>query len=165
MMLGQLADSSRVWMFGAQRRMTDEEVLKLRIQLQQFVAGWQAHGVDLLAGFDVLFNTIVVVAVDETKEPPSGCSIDKVFHLLKSQQEIYGLDFFQRTLLWVQDGVDLCIYNPGTLKEKYDAGLLTDDSLVVDMLPNNLGVLREGLWQPLSESWIGRRLNREKQST
>ena len=65
----------------------------------------------------------------------------------------------------MQDGVDLCIYNPGTLKEKYDAGLLTDDSLVVDMLPNNLGVLREGLWQPLSESWIGRRLNREKQST
>jgi hypothetical protein len=107
----------------------------------------------------------VVVAVDETKEPPSGCSIDKVFHLLKSQQEICGLDFFQRTLLWVQDGVDLCIYNPGTLKEKYEAGLLTDDSLVVDMLPNNLGVLREGLWQPLSESWIGRRLNREKQST
>jgi hypothetical protein len=152
-------------MFGAQRRMTDEEVLNLKLQLQQFVAGWQAHGVDLLAGFDVLFNTIVVVAVDETKEPPSGCSIDEVFHLLKSQHEIYGLDFFQRTLLWVQDGVDLCVYNSGTLKEKYDAGLLTDDSLVVDMLPNNLGVLREGLWQPLSESWIGRRLNREKQST
>ena len=86
-LLPSMPDASRVWMFGAQRFLTPDEANHLQAEMSHFVSGWQAHGKDLLAGFWLLLNNVLVVAVDESKEPPSGCSIDKVFKLLKSQQE------------------------------------------------------------------------------
>ena len=87
-----LPDSSRVWMFGAQRLMSEEEIQHLNHSLADFVSSWQAHGNPLTADFCILHRCVIVVAVEELQEAPSGCSIDKVFHLLQSQKEKYDLD-------------------------------------------------------------------------
>lgn len=162
MLIGTLPESSRVWMCGAQRRITAAELESLRIQLQQFVNGWQAHGVDLVAGFEILLDAVIVVAVDENQEPPSGCSIDKVFNLLKLQHEISQLDFFQRTLLWTLKGDDLCILDQKAVLEAYQMGEIEASTSVVNMLPKDLGELRRSFWIPISDSWIGKKLKREQ---
>lgn len=93
-LLPSMPDASRVWLFGAQRVLTPSEASNLETEMSQFVSGWQAHGKDLLAGFGLLFHSVLVVAVDESKEPPSGCSIDKVFKLLQLQQRKKRFGFF-----------------------------------------------------------------------
>lgn len=90
----KLPDSSRVWLFGAQRILTEIEEISIHRRLLDFIAGWQAHGKDLTADFCIIHRCVLVVVVDESKEAPSGCSIDKVFQLLQSQKEKFDLDFF-----------------------------------------------------------------------
>jgi hypothetical protein len=112
-----------------------------------------------------LLNNVLVVAVDESKEPPSGCSIDKVFKLLKSQQEKNGLDFFQRTLIWARVESDLCIYNGESLLQAFHQGDVNFDTPVVNMLAPTLGDVRNAGWIALNDSWIAKKIAREIQST
>lgn len=160
-LIAHLPDESRVWMFGAQRRITAAEKETLALQLQKFVDAWQAHGVDLAAGFEIVCDAIVVVSVDESIEPPSGCSIDKVFHLLKMQNDNFNLDFFQRTLLWTGTNQDICIFDINTALSAYRKGEINDQTPVVNMLPSSLGDLRSKFWMPLSGSWIAKKIARE----
>jgi len=163
--LPQMPDSARIWLFGAQRLMSAQETQFLKEEMSQFVAGWQAHGKDLLANFELLGEAILVVALDESKEPPSGCSIDKVFHLLKTQNEKYQLDFFQRTLIWAWVQHDLRIYTAALLLDALKEQSIDFDTPVVDMLTPTLGDLRAKGLIPLSGSWVSKKLHRDLQST
>jgi len=162
--LPHLPDSARIWLFGAHRLMLDREIQSLESDMSQFVAGWQAHGKDLLADFSLLERSILLVAVDETKEPPSGCSIDKVFHLLKTQQEKNELDFFQRTLIWAVVDGDLCIHSQASLLDALRQQTISFETPVVNMLSASLGDFRQGGLLPLSQSWVAKKLQRELQN-
>ena len=155
----KLPGSSRVWLFGAQRTLTDAEVVSIRGQMVDFVSGWQAHGKGLTADFCLLHRCILIVAVDESKEPPSGCSIDKVFHLLQSQKEKFDLDFFQRTLVWAMHKGELCIFNKQEIQAGLDSGEMNGEMKVFNMLSDRLGELTSGgMMLPLIESWIAPKL-------
>ncbi len=164
-LLPSMPDASRVWMFGAQRFLTPDEANHLQAEMSHFVSGWQAHGKDLLAGFGLLLNNVLVVAVDESKEPPSGCSIDKVFKLLKSQQEKNGLDFFQRTLIWAWVGKELCIYDYPSLLKALKEGEVKMNTPVLNTLPVTLGDFRNKRFMSLSDSWVAKKLHRDLQNT
>lgn len=164
-LLPSMPDACRVWVFATQRWLTAEESASLRSEMTAFVSGWQAHGKDLLAGFDLLFDCILVVAVDETKEPPSGCSIDKVFHLLKMQNEKWQLDFFQRTLIWAWVGNELCIYDYPSLLKALKEGEVEMKTPVLNTLPATLGDLRNKQFISLSDSWVAKKLHRDLQNT
>ena len=146
-------------MFGAQRLMSEEEIQHLNHSLADFVSSWQAHGNPLTADFCILHRCVIVVAVDELQEAPSGCSIDKVFHLLQSQKEKYDLDFFQRTLVWLIHENDLCVLNQQKVQAGIDSGEIHPNTLAIHMLANRLGDLKNGgIALPLSESWIAPKL-------
>jgi len=154
-----LPGSSRVWLFGAHRTLTDAEAVAIQGQMVDFVSGWQAHGKDLTADFCLLQRCVLVVAVDESKEAPSGCSIDKVFHLLQSQKEKFDLDFFQRTLLWIFKGDDICILNKSEIQAGLDCGEIDGNTPTINMLASNLGDLKKsGLALPLASSWVASKL-------
>jgi hypothetical protein len=159
-LLPQLPNTARVWLFGASRTLNAEECESLESSISSFVAHWQAHGKDLVAGYALLWRGILVVAVDESKEPPSGCSIDKVFHLLKTQQEKTGLDFLQRTLIWMPETAELRIHTLETLIEAIDNGTCEQDSLTVNMMATTLGELRTNGLIPLSKSWVTKKLQK-----
>lgn len=164
-LLPSMPDASRVWVFAAQRWLTVEESASLHSEMTAFVSGWQAHGKDLLAGFDLLFDCVLVVAVDETKEPPSGCSIDKVFHLLKMQNEKWQLDFFQRTLIWAWVGKELCRYDYPSLLQALKVGEVVMNTPVINTLPTTLGNFRNKNFISLSDSWVAKKLHRDLQNT
>ena len=155
----KLPGSSRVWLFGAQRTLTDAEVVSIQGQMVDFVSGWQAHGKGLTADFCLLHRCILIVAVDESKEAPSGCSIDKVFHLLQSQKEKFDLDFFQRTLVWAMHNDEICILNKEEVQAGLDSGEMNGEMKVFNMLSDRLGELTlGGMMLPLKESWIAPKL-------
>ena len=83
-----LDDSARVWVHVANRRMTKDEACMVQLHLEQFVAGWQAHGAALTAQALVVNGWMVVLAVDERLQQPTGCSIDASVSVLK---QIEGL--------------------------------------------------------------------------
>lgn len=154
-----LPESSRVWLFGAQRTLTSIEMGSIQAQMTDFISSWQAHGKGLTADFCLIHRCILIVAVDESKEAQSGCSIDKVFHLLQSQKEKYDLDFFQRTLVWAIRNDEICIFNKHQIQAGLDSGEINAEMMVFNMLSDRLGDLKSGgLMLPLQESWIAQKL-------
>ncbi len=158
MILSGLASTSRIWIFLSDRLLTEEEEAQLSNELNNFVLGWQAHGVDLVASAEVLHNSIVVIGVDEHKEPPSGCSIDKAFKLLKSFGESNAIDFFNRLLLNISYCNSAKIVTREQVQELIDQKEIAGETLVFNTLAQNLGELRDTTYLSLTASWIAPKL-------
>ncbi len=153
MIIPDLPGHSRVWFFGANRLLTTEEITELNLKLLHFISDWKAHGTSITAGFEIVHESIVIIAVDETKAPPSGCSIDKAFGLLKET----GIDFFQRQLIWRAFCNTSEIFTLSQVKEQIQIGNFNAQTLIIDSLVTNLEQVRNQFYIPISQSWVGKK--------
>lgn len=149
---------SRLWMFGTNRKLAALELDGLRQEMLDFVTGWQTHGNSLQADFEILHQGILLVAVDESMEPPSGCSIDKVFQVLQLYQQKNQLDFFQRLLIWWLDKNELCIQTVSEVLSLVKSGEMKQDQKVFDMGHQNLQSFRNNPMIKLNESWMAKKI-------
>jgi len=157
-LLSKLPAHSRIWFFGAQRLLSEIEIQKLEETLKIFVGQWKAHGAQLSADFEILHEAILIVGVDESVAPPTGCSIDKVFQLLKDFHVETGADFFQRTLIWEAFCNSSEIYSIDEAKIALSQGRLKDNTLIVNSLIQSLEAARESIYIPLNASWAAPKL-------
>jgi hypothetical protein len=118
MSITQLSPGSRVWFFIANRPLNSEEAAQLTGVMSEFVSGWKSHGSALSADFDFRWNALLTVAVDESVEAPSGCSIDKVFRLLNDFMTATGIDFLTDYCYWCLQGKIPQIFIPNPLPKK-----------------------------------------------
>jgi hypothetical protein len=80
-----LPDSSRIWLYASEKALTPEQQNHILNFIAEHLKGWNAHKVPLTAGVTILENHFIVVALDETINGASGCSIDT---LQKTIQEL-----------------------------------------------------------------------------
>lgn len=98
-----LPELSRVWIYSADRELSDEEIAISKNELNKFIANWATHGTDLGASSDIIEKRFVVIVVDEMKVRASGCSIDTSVHFLKDLGKKLGVDFFNRMKLYIHE--------------------------------------------------------------
>lgn len=94
---------SRVWVYQADRELTPEETGIITETLKASLDNWEAHGKPLTASGKVFEHRFVVIAVDERDELPSGCSIDKSVHWLQEIGQRMNIDFFDRSLAYIDE--------------------------------------------------------------
>jgi len=93
-----------------------------------------------------------VLVADDTHHV-RGCSIDSSVHFVKALEQKYGLNFFDRmTYHYVIDEVFYTIHH-SQLREAYQEGKISDDTLMVDNLVNTKSTFLERWITPLGESW------------
>ena len=92
---------ARVWVYQANRQLTDQEAGVLTETLKASLDSWEAHGKKLTASGKLFENRFLVIAVDERYELPSGCSIDKSVHWLQEMGSRMNIDFFDRSLAYL----------------------------------------------------------------
>ncbi|WP_025764187.1 hypothetical protein [Dyadobacter tibetensis] len=95
--------NSRIWIFQANRSLTDTEQDTIHETLKSSLENWEAHGQALTASVKLFEHRFVVLAVDERKELPSGCSIDKLTHWMQEIGHQMQIDFFDRSLVYLDD--------------------------------------------------------------
>ena len=91
-----MPDESRVWTYLCNRILNDQEANLIEGQIKKFTRSWKAHQKPLSANGQLLYNQYIVLAVDESVEPISGCSIDSSVHLVKTIENHLEVDFFNR---------------------------------------------------------------------
>ena len=91
-----LPDSSRVWVYQSNRAFTQEELVELKNELDQFGASWEAHGTKLNSAIEIYYNQFIVIFVDESGQEATGCSIDKSVVLVKTIESKYGISLLDR---------------------------------------------------------------------
>lgn len=159
MLIPNLPAHSRVWVFASNKLLSEAEIQDVSMLMGSFTAQWQSHGTQLLAAFEIIHECILIVAVDESVEPPSGCSIDKVFRLLNQT----NIDFFQRTLLWIPFCNSAKIITQEQAILQFKNAELHEESLVMNTLVETLDQARNQFYIPLKESWIAQKITRYNQ--
>jgi hypothetical protein len=87
---------ARLWVFVGDRKMSATEISWLNESLTQFVSSWQTHGKSLDAVGFVLHEAAMVIVANENAVKASGCSMDKINHLVKDVGRQLSIDFFNR---------------------------------------------------------------------
>lgn len=154
-----LPDVSRVWMYTASRVLSDEETAALQLHLRDFVAQWAAHGKALRAESTVILNQVVVLAVDESVQVATGCSIDASVNALKVLDNVmpsmHDVDVLDRS--WVLFcNVESGKWERARLHDFWamrKAGSLSDDTPIFDTTQTQLGEVRTTAVKALGDSW------------
>ena len=159
-----LPDHARVWVYTASRTLTSEERRCVLTALDAFTQSWVAHGQPLVAQSSVLLNQVVVLALDESSQAATGCSIDSSVEAMRSlstvTESLGDVDLLDRS--WVlhlpsnADPVDVSSWRRERLHAFWamrKAGTLTDDVRIADTTVSTLGALRHAFVVPLGSSW------------
>lgn len=148
-----LPATTRVWVYQSNQPFRDEDLPTLRQHLQQFTRQWISHNRQLRAYGDVLYNRFVVLMVDESQADASGCSIDKSVYFLKSLQQSYGVDLFDRMCFSYRDSSGVHTVNRDEFARLYAEGVINDQTEVFDPLVATKDDFDRRFVKPLGESW------------
>ena len=152
----QLPDYARVWVYVANRPLTDADVAAANTALKAFVREWTAHRRQLAAYGDVVRGRFVRLAVDESQAGASGCSIDASVRFLQDLGRRLGVDFFERTTFFVDAGDGFAPHDREALAAAHASGQIHDTTPSLDPLVNTKGDFDRAFVKPLGESWLKR---------
>lgn len=153
----KLPDSSRLWVYVADRILTPEENERTAEILEQFTDVWAAHGADLTASWKLQGSRIVLIALDESRSGATGCSIDASVQCMQrlGQNEKPAIDWMRRdqvlhrnagSMLWEESAL-------ASFWMARKAGLVKDDVEVVNVLCASKGEWEIHCTQPFHRSW------------
>ncbi|QMU27688.1 hypothetical protein HUW48_06330 [Adhaeribacter radiodurans] len=152
----QLPPRSRIWIYQANRPLTDAEVEQVKPQLIHFITQWTSHGEELQASAELLYNRFLVIANDEDINSPSGCSIDASVRFVKQLEAELNVSFFDRTQLAFLQNETVETVSLPEIKNKIKEGLIQADSLYFDTLLSTSGQLQAAWPKPAKESWLAK---------
>ncbi|MDN4166110.1 hypothetical protein QWY31_11390 [Cytophagales bacterium LB-30] len=153
----QMPDHARVWIYQAEKSLTEEQAAKVQQTAQQFIEEWTAHGKGLVGSALFMHNQFLVLAVDEHHATASGCSIDKSVHFVKSVQDSTGVDFFNRTLLvYLDEQGRLQTVALPKIKQKIEQGIFRAETLFFNNLVQSVGEWRQFWKTPAQKSWLAK---------
>ena len=155
MLLANLADTARVWVYQSNRVLTAAETTEIQALTNAFVGEWTAHGSDLTAAGEVIHDLFIVLSVDEAQAGASGCSIDKSVAFIRSLQERYEIDLLDRMTFVYRNNLtgDVETASRQNFARLYDIGMIDDETTVFDTVVPTLGEFRSRFELPLQASW------------
>ncbi len=146
---------ARIWVYQASRSLLAPELDQIKQILTQSCQNWEAHGAPLQASFEIKYNQVIIVAVNEAMNAASGCSIDASTRWFKSLGETLQVDFFSRDVAVVrEEQVELLAL--GQLKSAVDAGLLTPEDQIITPLLQSVEQYRNQWLSTADQSYLKR---------
>lgn len=151
-----LPDTSRIWIYQANRKFTDEELIDIQSQLDDFIQEWTAHGRDLQAGYDLKYNRFIIIALDQSTAAASGCSIDASVHFIQSLEHQYAVDLLDKMNVTFKQGKYVTHKSLADFKKMARDRAVSSDTIVFNNLVTNISEYKDHWEVPASESWHSR---------
>lgn len=153
-----LPDSSRVWIFQANRSFNEDELEQIQPKILAFLKDWTAHGQALQAAFEIRYNRFIVLGLDESQASASGCSIDKSVHFIQSLEKEYNVDLLDKMNVSFKSGEFVAHKPLLDFKKMVKQKAVSPQTIVFNNLVNTKAEYKE-LWEvPITESWHNRLL-------
>ena len=149
----QLPDQSRVWVYQANRPLLADEMEQISSFLTYEMNAWAAHGAPLNASFEIRFDQVVIVAVNEDINEASGCSIDASTRWFKSLGETFQIDFFDRQIAKIQ-GEQISLIPITSIKDFILSAHLLEEDFIIPPQTSDLSQYRNQWLQTVRESWL-----------
>ena len=91
-----IPEESRIWIYAAEQKLTNEQESCILQSISDHLKNWESHKVPLRAGVTILENYFIVVALDETKNGASGCSIDTLQNKIQNLEKDLSISLMNR---------------------------------------------------------------------
>ena len=152
-------DNSRVWIYQSSRLFFISEALEMEDMLNEFAANWKSHGAPVKGFANLFFGQFIVLMADETATGVSGCSTDSSVHLIKSIEEKYKVQMFDRQNMAfvVKDKIQLLPLNQ--LDYAVENNFINADTLYFNNTVLSKKEMIDKWIIPVKESWLAKRLN------
>ncbi len=153
----QLPADSRVWIFSADRVLSNDQQTQLLASVDRFLAQWGAHDMPLTAGREIRYDRFLFIAVDQQRVGPSGCSVDALVRQMKTLQQELGVELVDHAPVLFRQGDEIA----RVAREEFSAlvadGEVSLDTTVFDNTLTRLGDVRDGRWETnAARTWHGR---------
>lgn len=151
-----LPEESRVWIYQANRSFTDLEQEEISKKLEVFIENWTAHGSDIQSGYTIVYKRFIVIALNQSLNKATGCSIDASVRFIQQLEHDYQVDLMDKMNVSYKQG-DFIAYKPlqdfiKMAKEK----AVSKNTIVFNNLVTNIAEFNENWEVPASESWHSR---------
>lgn len=154
-----LPDTSRVWIYQANRSFSEVELEEISNKLNVFLEQWTAHGSDLKAGFEIKYKRFIVIALDQEQASASGCSIDASVHFVQQLEKEYNVDLLDKMNVSYKQGEYVAYKTLTDFRKMAKQKAVSKNTIVFNNLVTNLAEYKENWEVPASESWHNRFLN------
>ncbi|MEO1053212.1 MAG: hypothetical protein AAFX87_21445 [Bacteroidota bacterium] len=152
----EMSGNSRVWVYQADRKLTEAEESVIVDKMSQFMEQWAAHGKSLKCALNVFHNQFLVISADESYQNATGCSIDSMVHFVQGLESEIGLNFFDRTKVAFLLNNEVYLESLGNIKQKVEEGLIGEQTLTFNNLVANLDEFDKDWLAPAKNTWLSR---------
>ena len=67
------------------------EITEISSDLDAFLTSWTAHGNDLNAGYEIKYKRFIIIALDQSTQGATGCSIDASVRFIQELERKYNV--------------------------------------------------------------------------
>jgi len=148
-----ISENSRIWIYQANRSLSNEEQELIQQKLNDFTSQWLAHGHSLAAHGEIRYQQFIILSVDEEVAGATGCSIDKSVHLMKEIENEFNLNLFDRFRVAYRNEDEVLSCSRQDFEQLLSTGKVNPDTIVFNNMVSSRKEL-EKLWEtPLKNSW------------
>lgn len=143
----------RIWIYQADRIVSDQESQKISAELTAFADQWKVHGKPLSASAEMRDNLFIILKVDEAIAAASGCSVDSSVRFLKGIEERYAIQLFDRMQFAYKASNGIAVVNRAGFEKLVQSGEIHDDTIVFDNTISYDHQLGNAWAVPFGQSW------------
>lgn len=151
-----LPDTARIWIYQANRSFTPAELEVIGTELNDFITHWTAHGKDLKAGCEVRYKRFLVLALDQSAQSATGCSIDASVHFIQQLEKKYDVELLDKMNVSYKQGEFVAYKTLLDFKAMAKQKAVSKNTIVFNNLVATKGEYKEHWEVPASESWHAR---------
>ncbi|MBQ0733000.1 ABC transporter ATPase [Aquimarina celericrescens] len=154
-----LPETSRVWIYQANRSFSLEELEEIKQKLKGFITQWTAHGADLKAGYEIKYKRFITIGLDQGLNAASGCSIDASVHFIQELEQAYNVDLMDKMNVSFKQGEFVAYKTLADFKKMAKNRSVSPNTIVFNNLVTNIAEYRTNWEVPAKDSWHNRFLN------
>lgn len=149
-----LPDDARVWVFGSADELSSESTVMLLADVDEYLAGWRAHGSPLTVGRDWRDARFLAIGVDQRDENASGCSLDALFRVLQGLEPRIGSSLLGNARVYFRArGGEVQVTDRAGFASMAQSGSIDAGSAVFDLSIQTAGEWRHRFETAASNAW------------
>jgi hypothetical protein len=151
--INQMPSDSRIWIYQADRKLSEKEETKIAIKSKIFLENWTSHNEQLKSSFDIRYGIFLILMIDEKHTSAGGCSIDKSVHFIKQLEKEYAVNLLDRNIFAFKKDEEVSLVKRTEFEKLLENGTINENTVVFNNLVQSLELLANAWEIPLRDSW------------
>ena len=155
----EMPKDSRIWIYQSNRKFIDTELNEINDSIVNFLKSWTAHGSELLTSYEIKYNRFIIIALNESVKPASGCSIDSCIHFIQDLEKTYKIDLLDKMNVTFKQGKYITYKSINDFKELVKNKSVSKKTIVFNNLVVNISDYLSNWEISAEKSWHSRFFN------